>query len=71
MSIRVLVGAPCLARTQDRLLDCARLRTLGRLAGPLPGCRRSTAEVLVLLHRLAPAATIEKASIDEVYSECC
>lgn len=31
--------------------------------------RRSTAEVLVLLHRLAPSATIEKASIDEVYSE--
>ena len=37
--------------------------------GPAPSrsCRRSTAEVLALLHRLAPAATIEKASIDEVY----
>lgn len=29
--------------------------------------RRSTAEVLALLHKLAPAATCEKASIDEVY----
>jgi hypothetical protein len=29
--------------------------------------RRSTAEVLALLHRLAPGAVIEKASIDEVY----
>jgi DNA polymerase eta len=31
--------------------------------------RRSTAEVLVLLHRLAPGCTIEKASIDEVYMD--
>lgn len=31
--------------------------------------RRSTAEVLALLHRLAPAAVIEKASIDEVYMD--
>ncbi|GAB4815874.1 hypothetical protein N2152v2_002920 [Parachlorella kessleri] len=31
--------------------------------------RRSTAEVLGLLHRLAPQAVIEKASIDEVYCD--
>lgn len=31
--------------------------------------RRSTQEVLALLHRLAPAAVIEKASIDEVYMD--
>eukprot|EP00887_Chlorella_sp_A99_P005175 scaffold1.g5175.t1 len=31
--------------------------------------RRSTAEVMALLHRLLPGVTIEKASIDEVYAD--
>lgn len=33
------------------------------------GCRQACAEVVALLHRLAPSAVIEKASIDEV--GCC
>ena len=40
------------------------MRTAHHLARCLT-CRRATAEVLALLHRLAPAAVIEKASIDE------